>query len=205
MNIVQFSTFTLPPPSHREIARYMKSTAHSEEIEGLISKGLSECDGKIMGKVIYSEFPLNITPDELDLGFGKCYSKDLQKMLQNDCKSIIVFAATIGIGIDRLLLKYSRTSPSLALCIQAIGAERVEALCDAFSFELKEKYDSLGLTLTPRFSPGYGDLPLSFQKNIFAALECEKHLGLTLNDSLLMSPTKSVTAIIGIKNGKENT
>ena len=204
MNIVQFSTPTLPQPSRREIARYMKSTANTDEIKDLITKGISECEGKIIGKVIYREFPLAIASNELDLGFGKCYSKDLKKMLQNDCASIIVFAATIGIGIDRLLLKYSRTSPSLALCIQAIGAERVEALCDAFSFELKEKYDSLGLTLTPRFSPGYGDLPLSFQKNIFAALECEKHLGLTLNDSLLMSPTKSVTAIIGIKNSKEN-
>ena len=125
-------------------------------------------------------------------------------LLNNNCTSIVLFAATLGIGIDRLLLKYNRTSPATALCIQAIGAERVEALCNAFSLELKEKFATLGRSLTPRFSPGYGDLPLSLQRDIFAALECEKHLGLTLNNSLLMSPTKSGTAIIGTKNNKDN-
>lgn len=200
MRTINLSSPALPPPSYKEIARYMKADPTNNETILLIDQCLNECDGKIIGKIAYSEFPISCINEELDLGFAKTKSNDLKKLLFNKSDSIILFAATIGVGIDRLILKYSRTSPAKALCLQAIGAERVEALCDAFSFELKGKYAPLGCSLTPRFSAGYGDLPLSLQRDIFAALYCEKHLGLTLNDSLLMTPTKSVTAIIGIKN-----
>lgn len=205
MRNLHISSPDLPPPSYKEIARYMKADLSNDETNVLISQCLNECEGKIIGKVVYDEFPISCNRDQLNLGFATVKSKDLQKLLSTNCNSIILFAATVGIGIDRLILKYTRTSPSKALCFQAIGTERVEALCNTFSLETKEKYASLGYTLTPRFSAGYGDLPLSLQREIFAALACEKHLGLTLNDSLLMSPTKSVTAIIGIKNNKENT
>lgn len=205
MRNLHISSPDLPPPSYKEIARYMKADLLNDETNVLISQCLNECEGKIIGKVVYGEFPISCNEDVLDLGFTTTKSNDLKKLLSTNCNSIILFAATVGIGIDRLILKYTRTSPSKALCFQAIGTERVEALCNAFSLETKEKYASLGYTLTPRFSAGYGDLPLSLQREIFAALACEKHLGLTLNNSLLMSPTKSVTAIIGIKNNKENT
>ncbi len=205
MSIIQFSAPSLPPHSYKEIARYMKADATNNETKTLIDKCIQECDKQISAKILYKEFKISCTDSLLDLGFATTQSKDIKKLLLNNgCTSIILFAATLGIGIDRLLLKYSRTSPATALCIQAIGTERVEALCNAFSLEMKEKHASLGCSLTPRFSPGYGDLPLSLQRDVFAALECEKHLGLTLNDSLLMSPTKSVTAIIGIKNNKDN-
>ena len=206
MNVIHLSSPTLPPPSYKEIARYMKADPSTDSVKDLIDKCISECDGKISGKVIYREFQISCNKDVIDLGFASTASHDLGRLLSNNqCSSIVLFAATLGVGIDQLLLKYSRISPATALCFQAIGAERVEALCNAFSLEIQEKYESLGLSLTPRFSAGYGDLPLSLQRDIFSALECERHLGLTLNDSLLMSPTKSVTAIIGIKNNKEKT
>ena len=206
MNVIQFSSPSLPPYSYKEIARYMRANAENEDIKALIDQCIVECEGKITGKVIYRELPISCSEKELDLGFAKVKSKDLGKLLlNNNCHSIILFAATVGIGIDRLILKHSRLSPAKALCFQAIGAERVEALCDAFSLELKGKFESRGMALTPRFSPGYGDLPLTLQREIFANLDCEKNLGITLNTSLLMTPTKSVTAIIGIKGYKENT
>ncbi|MBQ5601557.1 MAG: Vitamin B12 dependent methionine synthase activation subunit, partial [Clostridia bacterium] len=71
----------------------------------------------------------------------------------------------------------------------------IEALCDAFCADIKKEYNT---GLEPRFSPGYGDLPLSAQKNIFAVLDPERRIGLTLNSSLLMSPSKSVTAFVGL-------
>ena len=57
------------------------------------------------------------------------------------------------------------------------------------------------MQLRPRFSPGYGDLPLELQKDVFRVLDCPRKIGLSLNESLLMSPSKSVTAIIGIGKG----
>ena len=56
-----------------------------------------------------------------------------------------------------------------------------------------------GRKTKPRFSPGYGDFPLDFQRDIFATMSLAKNIGITLNNSLLMSPSKSVTAVIGIE------
>ena len=107
--------------------------------------------------------------------------------------------AGAGLEIDRLIRRYTSLSPAKALFFQAIGAERIESLCDAFCEELKKD----GLQLRPRFSPGYGDLPMELQKDIFRVLDCPRKIGLALNESLLMSPSKSVTAIIGIGEGTE--
>ena len=100
----------------------------------------------------------------------------------------------MGPGLDRLLLRYGRTSPASALLLEGIGAERVEALLASLDGRLREDFG----TLTRRFSPGYGDLPLSLQGELFSLLDCERRLGLTLNASLLMTPKKSVTAILGL-------
>ena len=135
--------------------------------------------------------------EELDLGFAKVKSKDLANNLSG-CKRIIVFAATIGIDIDRLISRHSRTSPSKALVYQAMGSERVEALCNTFCKEISTSLKNEGATTRPRFSPGYGDLPLFLQRQIFSVLDCHTRIGLTLGENLLMSPSKSVTAIIGI-------
>ncbi|MBR3258643.1 MAG: vitamin B12 dependent methionine synthase, partial [Eggerthellaceae bacterium] len=47
--------------------------------------------------------------------------------------------------------------------------------------------------------PGYGDLPLEVQPDLLGLLDASRRLGITLSDSLLMSPTKSVTAIVGLR------
>ena len=183
--------FTEPPFSVEEILRYAKSDIHDEKMISLVKELINEAKNVFSYKVCYSIFPLNIKGESIDLGAFSFESKALAKSLQNSSE-IIVFAATVGVGIDRLINKYSSISPSKALIFQAIGTERIEALCDMFCNELEQPH-------TPRFSPGYGDLPLDCQKDIFALLDCQKNIGLTLNDSMLMSPMKSVTAFIGLK------
>ncbi len=192
--MIDVKSYFLPSYRRSEILRYMKVKEETEEIRRLIDRALKLCENQMSGKVCFSVFPIEINNGKVDLSFAKAESNDLAKALKG-CDSMLLFAATLGIGIDRLLLRYGKTEPSLALCLQAIGAERVEALCDAFCADIKEIYKNT----SPRFSPGYGDLDLSLQKEIFNALQCEKSIGLTLNDSLLMSPSKSITAIVGIK------
>ena len=197
MRAVITREYSAPPINRREILRYMGCMDSSDELEALIDRAISLCEGKLTYKVCYSEFPLEIEENVCHLGFAVPESRDLAKCL-NGCENALVFAATVGLELDRLILRYGRLEPSLALCLQALGAERIEALCDAFCGEMKARFATEGKNMRPRFSAGYGDLPLSLQKDIFASLECEKRIGLTLNDSLLMSPTKSVTALIGI-------
>lgn len=183
----------------------------------LLEECIEEVRQRLTYKVCYIELPVKITENICDFGCLTVQSQNLAKNLHG-CKDVILFSATIGVEIDRLIAKYSRISPTKALLFQAIGAERIEALCDAFcadignllevaSFseqtdgqEIKERRQ---FSLRPRFSPGYGDLPLETQREIFQILACEKNIGLTLNDSLLMSPSKSVTAFVGIVENED--
>ena len=145
-------------------------------------------------KACFEQFSIS-RGDMLDLGFAKTDSKSLAINLEG-CDKIVLFAATVGAEVDRLILKYSKLSPAKALILQAMGSAAIECWCDDINDVITEKY---GAT-RPRFSCGYGDLPLQLQRNIFAALSVTKRLGVTLSDNLFMTPTKSVTAIIGIKN-----
>lgn len=197
MNILTIKKNYNPPPfSKKEILRYAGCPSDNTEISDLINECIKEVKDNIIYKVCYLSLDLKINDNICDFGFFKTDSKDLSINLR-DCNKTILFSATVGIGIDRMITKYSNISPLKALIFQSIGAERIEALCDAFCVKIKNEYKA---ELKPRFSPGYGDLPLDIQKDIFNILGCEKNIGLYLNDSLLMSPTKSVTAFIGIKN-----
>lgn len=119
------------------------------------------------------------------------------------CHKVILLAATIGIEADKLLHRYEMTNMAKASVAQACGAACIEAYCNKLQGELTQKAARLGMVLRPRFSPGYGDLPLETQKKIFEMLDCTKRLGLTLTDSMLMYPTKSVTAFIGLTTSRE--
>lgn len=124
-------------------------------------------------------------------------SKNLSKNLA-DCKEVILFAATLGIQADRLIKKYSFLEISKAVVMQAAAATVIEAYCDQCQKNIETELEKENLFLRPRFSPGYGDFDLKHQKDMIALLDCPKKIGLTLTDSLLLAPSKSVTAIMGI-------
>ena len=115
------------------------------------------------------------------------------------CRGVIIFAATIGSGIDRLIRRYERTQQAVGVMLQAYGAERVEALCDTFNKEVSDSAAAFGLRARPRFSPGFADLPITVQPDILSITDAGRRLGITLNSSFLMAPSKSVTGIIGIR------
>ena len=196
---VNLRVYDAPPIDRGEILRYAGCRLEAPEISALIEECLAEMRDALSYRVCFREFDIALTENVLHLGFADCRSSDLAKNLTG-CNRIIVFAATVGIAPDRMVARYGALSPTKALLAQAIGAERIEALCDAFCQDIARERDALGERLCPRFSPGYGDLPLELQKKIVAALDCQRKIGLTVNESLLLSPTKSVTAIIGVKN-----
>lgn len=193
MNSVILKGFSAPEINLNEINRYMGCPKRDDSMTKMISDALSEAEFSY--KAVYTVTDIKVSGNTVDFGSFKAESEALTKNL-SDCKKTIVFACTVGVGIDRLIAKYSKISPAKALVFQAIGSERAEALADTFC---KETEKELGIKLGNRFSAGYGDLPLSTQKDIFALLNCNKYLGLSLSDSFLISPTKSVTAFIGIK------
>ena len=182
------------PLDRAEAARYMGCANPDEKTMQLIDDCISECSGLLTYSLCFDEFPITVSGNKIIFPFSEVSSLSLSRHL-NGFPEAVIFAATVGIALDRLILKYSRLSPSRAVCLQAIGAAQIEALCDAFCNDLKRQKPEISL----RFSPGYGDLPLNFQTDIFKALDCPRKIGLSLNSALLMSPSKSVTAIIGVK------
>lgn len=188
-----------PPVNRREIMRYSGCRSYDGQVESLVEECLSECRGVFSFKVCYREFAVNILGDLINIGFSEIPSLSLKKNL-SDCRKIIAFAATVGIGIDRLITRYSHSDSVKAVIMQAIGAERIESLCNVFCEDIKNRAREEGLYTRPRFSPGYGDFPLEKQRDFFSVLDCYRKIGVSLNDSLLMTPTKSVTAIIGLSD-----
>lgn len=183
----------LPVVDKSEIARYLgyKNSMPDEATARLIDEKINElkCDFKVC------YMPLKaITNDgeEADFGFFSVKSRDFCKFI-GDNKEIMLFGATIGIEFDRLMKKETVLSPSGAAVLQAVGTTYIEALCDMFCMEFGTK---------KRFSPGYGDLDITAQKDIFRVLEMGKNIGVSLTDSMLMTPTKSVTAFF-VPNSKE--
>lgn len=200
---VYTKTFPEPPVRRTEILRYAGTREATPELSALLEEALAEALPVLQYKVCWQKLPITQEADGLDLTFARTSSTTLSRHLAG-CDHIILFGATVGIGLDRLIARYGRIAPAKALLLQAFGAERIEVLCNAFSQTIKEASAAEGLDTTSRFSPGYGDLPLELQRDIFRTLNCSGKIGLTLNDSLIMSPAKSVTAIIGIGNPCRN-
>ncbi len=189
----------LPPPPvrEREIFRYLRAEP-DPQLLSLVRQTADELLPLLEYKACACRLPLEKTGDGVRFGPVFTRSKDLTKALSG-CEEILAFAATVGLAPDRLMARYTHTSPAKALCVQAIATERIEALCDSYTEGLSAELAAQGLRLCPRFSPGYGDLALDVQRELFALLDCQRKIGLFLGARLLMSPTKSVTALAGIQ------
>ncbi len=108
-----------------------------------------------------------------------------------------VMAVTLGMGVERELKRLSLTDAMGQVIFDAAATAVVERAADAAEARLVADAAARGLYTTWRFSPGYGDFPLESQTTLLAALDAQRRLGITLTPSLLMVPTKSVTAVVG--------
>ncbi len=128
----------------------------------------------------------------IDLGFGEFQSFDLYHNLSG-AKEAFVFAVTLGLGVDRHLMRLYSLSAAEHFISDGIASALAEAACDRVNDILAD-----GLIVRQRFSPGYGDLPLELQPKVLETVNAGRLLGITLSSSLLMTPKKSITAVMGI-------
>ena len=188
------------PFDEKEILRYEMLPSFAPKPEELpLQECLKAAKGAAQCRAVWRRYPLVRDGNTLDLGFAKTDSRDLRQHLE-DCDEILLFACTAGAETDRRIVRAKLLSPARGLLMHAIGAQQVEGGCDRLCGQLAEQFPDK--QLTDRFSPGYGDLPLEMQKDVMTALDCGRTVGITLTDSLLMTPSKSVTAIIGMKERK---
>lgn len=118
-------------------------------------------------------------------------------MLATSTKAAVLIC-TLGVGFDSALRAMQARDMAKAVLLNGCGSALVEQGCDAAEVELKARFPDF--YLTDRFSPGYGDLPLTLQPSICAALNAQRRLGVTVTPSLLLNPSKTVTAFIGLSD-----
>ena len=174
------------PPDRREILRYAQLPNRAPAPETLpLEECLAQIRGRVRCRAVWRQYPLKVSPSGLDLGFAQTESKSLARRLEG-CQAILLFACTAGAEMDRLIARGKLLSPVRGLLLHAIGAQQVEGACDKLCAALAAEF------------PGW-ELPLALQRQLTEALDCPRTLGISLGESLLMTPSKSVTAIIGMK------
>ena len=186
----------------KEIYRYLgyRGIAPSEEVAGRIEACVSRLLSVSSPRSVFRYFPLSFpAEDEILAGEVLLRSANLSKNVRG-CSELCMMAVTIGQGVDLLIRRSEITSMLDAAIYQAAGAAYVEAVCDEVNLKIKEE----GLFCRPRFSPGYGDLSLQYQKDLFRVLDITRNIAVSLSDSCLMTPSKSVTALVGLSRTEKN-
>lgn len=162
---------------------------------------LDACEARLLEtihpKAVLRVFPLKQEPLRLVGCTVPLLGQDIRRHLEG-CHSGALFCATLTGEADRLIDAAQRRNMAEALCLDALANAAVEQVCDQVCSDLKRRLKDCWLTW--RFSPGYGDFPLSVQSDFLAALQAEKRLGISLQQSGLLRPLKTVTAVVGISN-----
>ena len=116
---------------------------------------------------------------------------------------VVFLCGTIGSEFDAWQRRLSVTSAADALLSQQIGLKAVEKVMDELESKAKaeeegKREEGRGKRLMPRRSPGYGDLPLELSRTILNELDAPRKIGVSITESNLLVPSKSVTAICEI-------
>ena len=148
-------------------------------------------------------FNCQINAPKITIGPMDITSQALCKHLAG-CQQAVLFAATLGPLPDRLLKRYAAIDMSRGVILQAAGAAIIECYCDHCQKQIAQGLKEKGLHLKPRFSPGYGDFSLNLQPQLLQILDCSRKIGLTATQSMMLAPSKSVTAVMGITCTQEN-
>lgn len=195
----------------KEVQRYMGYHGIVDiapEMQEKINKAIEHLGTQSHPRIISKEYRITVAEKTVTLhAENEDVTFESEGLVRNltGCCGAVLLAATIGPACDMLVRRASITSAADSAVYQAAGAAAIEAFLDDYNDKLKASYEARGLFLRPRFSPGYGDLKLEHQKDWFRLLDITKQIGIELTDSLLMVPTKSVTAIIGIGIDKSKT
>ena len=154
-------------------------------------------EAAVTPRFTFAVFPVRHTPEGEALeGTELVLPGEMAKTMLKDCSHAVLLLCTLGAGFEARLRAASARDMAQAAMLDACGSAYVEAGCfdaeTAIAARFPDKF------LTDRFSPGYGDLPLALQPKLCAALDSQRRLGVTVTESLLMVPMKTVSAVIGL-------
>lgn len=154
--------------------------------------------GLIHGKACYRTFLIeNISDSKVILDRSKTLikGKKISNILK-DCEYCSLFVSTIGTALENHAAEMAKDDPSGAFYLEHIGSWMAEYMAETVNNRIAQNTIKAGFVPKKRYSAGYGDWPVASQKEILELTEA-KRIGVTLTESYLMIPRKSVSALIG--------
>lgn len=189
----------------KEAVRYLGYGTHAVDDRTLvmIREAFEEIRESAGERFIYRIFELELQePDKVWIDGFYIQSKDLYRSMK-ECTHAVLLAATLGAGTDRLLKRCTVTDMAKAVVVQACAAALLEEYVDGCQQVIEKKLAEEEQYVRPRFSPGYGDFSISYQEEILRRLDTSRQIGLSMTESSMLVPVKSVTAVMGICKTKE--
>lgn len=176
--------------SVKELSAYLRMGGRAPD--GALAERVAELTGKVRGVIrparVWRRVPVGEIPSP-----GSSLLRHLA-----GCDDAYLVCGTLGTGVDALQRRYSVGSGADALIVQAIGAAFMESWMDETEDAIRAEL-APGERLIMRFSPGYGDWALSAQRELLRMLDASRTVGVSLTDTMLMVPSKSVSAVIGVR------
>ncbi len=172
------------------------------EVDAQIRACMADVQRDSVPRLVYSRLPVRDGeipgfPEE-PVGMGA----DIREILA-PCREAVLLAVTLGAGMEQAILHREVTDMAEALILDACASVAAENVCDRFEESMREELAAGGLYLTSRFSPGYGDFPIEYQRALCEVLNTARRIGLTVTDHSLLVPRKSVTAVMGIADAPQ--
>ena len=159
-------------------------------------------------QVLYEKYPVNgLVHEHLVLDSDSSNSKKpylsgqlIAKHLARS-QAVIIMVCTIGSLIDEMVSSLFKVDPALAVAMDGVGSAAVESLAIQACNYFEDQVKSEGLNTTMPLNPGMVGWPVEQgQPEIFTLLDSEE-IQVTLNESCMMSPNKSLSMVLGL--GKE--
>ena len=187
--------------ARQEVLRYLgyKGQKIGENMIEMIDSCRQEVKNIITPRTVYEYRNIHNTEKGVEVEDTNLIliGNDIKSHLSSANKCVLI-AVTLGNEIEKKTRLYEKINLTKALIIDACATTAVEEICDILEEKIRKTAEAEGMSITFRYSPGYGDLPLDTQNNFLRVLDAQKKIGLTVSENNLLFPRKSVTAIIGI-------
>ena len=196
------NTVNLTSLNREEALRYM---GYFGEVDNEKKKLMDECEQMVLDIAIprytYRVLEFEEKEDGILLSEPGLFLKgnSIKKHLKG-CELAVCIAVTISDGIDRKMRSLQITDMAKAVTFNSLSSVAVEQVCDKLELLLKEEYPQYYQTF--RFGIGYGDLSIKHQNDFVKMLNATRLIGINVTPTHMMSPEKSVTAVIGLTKEK---
>lgn len=186
----------------KEVLQYLRWTGSEipPEVDALIDDCMAQTLSVAEPRWTWTVSPIDRAARTPALAFT---GQDVPALLA-DCDRVVFFAATLGNGLEMAIRRAQVRDMTRALVLDCCGSAAIEAVCDEAEGEILTALNDPSVYLTDRFSPGYGDLPITAQTDLLAAVDGPRRIGLHLTASNILTPRKSVTALIGLADRPQN-